>query len=161
MNSNKNLPASAVLVLMMTLSGCLSPSGNQDNKVDPPASSPASVAPQQGEIQNISNAELERLVAEGVTLVHIRRPDDWQATGVVSGSKKLTFVDGAGNMNPQFFPMLMALAPTDKPVALICRTGNRTMAAAQMLTRAGGYSKVYNVTHGITGWLAERRPVVR
>jgi rhodanese-related sulfurtransferase len=39
-------------------------------------------------------------------------------------------------------------------VVLICRTGNRTDALARMLIEQAGYQQVYNVTHGITSWIA-------
>jgi rhodanese-related sulfurtransferase len=58
-----------------------------------------------------------------------------------------------------FLAKIQQVAPTDKPVALICRTGNRTRAGADMLAQVG-YKQVYNVTHGITGWIKEGKAVV-
>ena len=44
---------------------------------------------------------------------------------------------------------------------LICRTGNRTRAASEYLAKSLGYTNVYNVDRGITGWISERRDVVK
>jgi len=44
---------------------------------------------------------------------------------------------------------------------LICRTGNRTKAASEALVKQLGYKNVMNVTTGITGWIAEKRPVTK
>jgi rhodanese-related sulfurtransferase len=50
------------------------------------------------------------------------------------------------------------LVPIDKSVILLCRLGNRTIPACQLLADAG-YSKIYNVTAGITAWIAEGMPI--
>jgi rhodanese-related sulfurtransferase len=64
-------------------------------------------------------------------------------------------------VQPGFFENLATVAPKDKPVAIICRTGNRTSQLARELMEKHGYTKVYNVKDGITGWLASGQPVLR
>ncbi|WP_020558218.1 rhodanese-like domain-containing protein [Thiofilum flexile] len=113
-----------------------------------------------GKIEDINNAQLQTLLDQGITLVDIRRPDEWQQTGIINGSKLLTLFDAKGNIDPTFPSKIAQLAPTNKPVAIICRTGNRTQIGAQMLSQAG-YSQVYNVQRGIASWMAEKRPVVQ
>ncbi len=115
--------------------------------------------PQAGGYSNIDNAKLKELVAQGVVLVDIRRQEEWQQTGIIKGSKTITFFDKTGRINPNFVPEFTALVKQDQPVALICRTGNRTQAASQAVAQQLGYKSVMNVTHGITGWIAEKRPV--
>lgn len=109
---------------------------------------------------NIGNAELKTLLTQGTPLYDIRRPEEWRHTGVIDGSRKLTFVDAAGRANPEFLSEFSANIAKDAPVILICRTGNRTDALARELA-AQGYRKIYNVRDGISGWLGERNPVVR
>jgi rhodanese-related sulfurtransferase len=46
-------------------------------------------------------------------------------------------------------------------VILICRVGNRSSVIANMLVEQAGYSKVYNVTDGITRWIKDGNPVSR
>ena len=111
-------------------------------------------------VQNISNAELEALQKQGVTLIDIRLPEEWQQTGVVKDSQLLTFFNANGTVNPKFVSQATAMVPEGGEVALICRTGNRTRAAADMLIKAGVYPRVFNVTNGITGWIAAGKPVV-
>jgi rhodanese-related sulfurtransferase len=108
---------------------------------------------------NIDNAGLERLLDQGVPLFDVRRPEEWQETGVVSGSQRLTFVDASGRVSPGFIESLTDAVPRDQPIALICRTGNRTDVLARHLVERMGYSRVYNVRDGITGWIGEGRPV--
>lgn len=103
---------------------------------------------------------MQALLDKGITLVDIRLPEEWQQTGVVEGSKLLTLFEKNGSVAPDFMANLQKMVPSDKPVALICRTGNRTRAGAQMLAQAG-YAQVYNVTQGITGWIREGKPVIK
>lgn len=109
---------------------------------------------------NVDNDELKTLLDQGATLVDIRRPEEWKQTGVVEGSNTLTFFFASGRVNPQFIPKIQDIAAKDKPLVLICRTGNRTRAASEFLAKEMGYTQVYNVKHGITSWIAEKRPVV-
>ncbi len=41
--------------------------------------------------------------------------------------------------------------PKDKDVALVCRSGNRSMQAARVL-KSNGYQKIWNVSRGMSGW---------
>jgi rhodanese-related sulfurtransferase len=69
-----------------------------------------------------------QITAAPVLLVDIRRPEEWVETGVLPNALLITFESPA-----QF---LRALAPhlqPGQPVALICRTGNRTAQAARIL----------------------------
>lgn len=110
---------------------------------------------------NVDNNELKTLIAQGVPVYDVRRPDEWRTTGVVEGSHTLTYVDKSGRANPGFMPRFAAEVGKDKPVILICRTGNRTDKLARELMEQHGYTKVYNVRDGITGWIAAKNPVVK
>lgn len=111
---------------------------------------------------NISNDELQSLMDQGVTVVDIRRPEEWLQTGVVKGSETITLFDASGRIKDSFFTKLEKAAPnkTD-PIVLICRTGNRTQAGSELLADHLGYSSVHNVRDGITAWIMENRFVER
>ena len=110
---------------------------------------------------NVDDDQLKTLINQGVPLYDIRRPEEWRETGVVEGSRKLTFVDAGGRPNPEFLPRFTAEVGKDDPVVLICRTGSRTDKLARELMEKQGYTQVYNVRHGITGWIAGNNPVVK
>ena len=109
---------------------------------------------------NVDNTQLKEQVALRVPVYDIRRTEEWRQTGVVEGSRKLTYVDAAGQPNPEFLPRFTAEVGKNDPVVLICRTGSRTDALARELA-ALGYTRVYNVRHGITRWIGDGNPVVR
>ena len=113
------------------------------------------------EIVNIDNEELARLSARGVPVIDVRTDGEWKESGVLAGSKLITFFDEAGRSNPPLWlEKIKAYAKPDQPVAVICRSGRRSQAVAQYLSEQAGYKTVYNVSKGMNGWLGEGRPVV-
>ena len=122
------------------------------SKTETAAADSATTSAQQGSVSNISNDELQALLDKKVTLIDIRLPEEWQQTGIVADSHRITLFQKDGSVTPDFLAKVQKVAAPDKPVALICRTGNRTRAGAEMLAQVG-YKQVYNVTHGITGWI--------
>jgi rhodanese-related sulfurtransferase len=112
------------------------------------------------EVNHIDNEELVRLLAAGVPVIDIRTEGEWKETGIVKGSHLITFFDEKGRADaPAWLDKLRAIAKPGEPVAVICRTGNRTRVVAQFLDQQAGYKKVYNVKNGIVGWLKESRAV--
>ena len=115
----------------------------------------------QAEIINVETAELEALIKSGVPVIDIRTQPEWDQTGVIQGSKLLTFFDENGKHNaPAWLDKVKPYAKPDQPVIVICRSGNRTQAVSNFLSQQVGYAKVYNVKYGINRWLKENRPVV-
>jgi rhodanese-related sulfurtransferase len=113
------------------------------------------------EVVNIDNAELARLSASGVAVIDIRTEPEWKESGVIPGSKLMTFFDEKGRADPPaWLEKVKAVVRPDQPVILICRSGNRTRAATQFLSQQAGYHTVYNATTGISSWAKEGRPMV-
>jgi rhodanese-related sulfurtransferase len=106
---------------------------------------------------NISPDEAHKLAAEKkVILIDIRRPDEWAETGVGEHAIRLQMED------PMFAAKLNAAMGNDrtKPVALICRTANRTRTVQQALMQSG-YTRVINVEGGMIGNAADKGWIAR
>lgn len=97
-----------------------------------------------------------------VRLIDIRTPDEWRQTGVAPEAGRVDFYRG-----PQaLLSGVLEMVGGDKnaPIALICRTGNRTTQAQKFL-QAQGFTRVYNVKEGMAGsaagpgWLKRGLPV--
>lgn len=92
--------------------------------------------------------------------VDIRRPDEWQATGVPRGAVTAML------QAPDFLDRVSEAAGGDRtrPVVLICRSGNRSMQGMALL-RDAGFTQVAHVAEGMAGssygpgWLARGLPV--
>ena len=120
----------------------------------------AAVAPVSAEVINIDNRELARLIDEGVPVVDVRTPPEWESTGVIAGSHLMMFFDERGGYDARsWLTELGTVTDPSRPVILICRTGNRTTTISSFLDRQVGFATVYNVEHGITAWIEDDRPV--
>lgn len=99
-----------------------------------------------------------------LTLIDIRRPDEWRQTGVAEGALRINMVHPQGVRG--FIRQVSAEigGQRDAPIALICRTGNRTTHMQKALQEAG-FTNVYHVPEGMVGsragpgWIARGLPV--
>ena len=112
------------------------------------------------EVIDIDNAELAQLVKSGVTVIDIRTRAEWEETGIVPGSKLLTYFDERGRADPGWLEKLKPMARPGDPIVVICRSGNRTRPVSQLLSQQAGYPTVYNVKKGIKGWIGNGGAVV-
>lgn len=95
-----------------------------------------------------------------VILVDIRRPEEWTDTGVAEGAIRLDMT------SPIFEARLAGLRAENpgKPIAIICRTANRTRAVQDILGKRG-WRDLVNVKGGMlgdgqnSGWLEEKLPL--
>lgn len=97
-----------------------------------------------------------------LTVIDIRTPEEWRQTGVVPGAGRVDFYRGPAHL----LQGVLEHTGGDRnaPIALICRTGNRTTQAQKFL-QAQGFTQVYNVKEGMVGsaagpgWLRRGLPV--
>ncbi|MCW8929128.1 MAG: rhodanese-like domain-containing protein [Gammaproteobacteria bacterium] len=113
------------------------------------------------EVGQLSNEQMKELLAQNVPLIDIRRPDEWKSTGVVSGSKLLTFFDARGNYDMEkWLTELDKIAGKNDKFILICRSGNRTGQISNFLDKKLGYTQVYHLQKGIKNWIRSGDKVV-
>jgi len=99
------------------------------------------------EISNISTDELAKKLESGdnqVVYIDVREPDEY-AAGHVPGIMNLplsTLSEDSANFSK------------DAEVVIICRSGNRSMQAAEKL-RDFGFTKLVNVQGGMNDWNGE------
>ncbi len=87
------------------------------------------------------------LRAGELVVIDVRRPEEWLQTGRPSGAHGVVLQD------PAFFEKIAALTKgnMETPLALFCRSGNRSGQAAAALARAG-YSNIANIKGGVIAW---------
>jgi rhodanese-related sulfurtransferase len=83
-------------------------------------------------------------------IVDVRNPDEWATTGIPAGAALIPL--------PQFEQRAPQELPKDKPIYVICNSGNRSTVASAVLIK-DGYKKVYNIDGGIQAWLRAGLPV--
>lgn len=101
-------------------------------------------------------------VSDKITLVDIRRPDEWAKTGSGEGAHRLDM------RRKDFIPELMKLVDGDpsKPVAVICARGHRSFRMSRALKNAG-FTNIIDVPEGMLGsskgpgWIKRNLPLNR
>jgi rhodanese-related sulfurtransferase len=94
--------------------------------------------------------EAERRQQAGALLIDVREPGEW-----ASGHAPAATLIPLGQLGAR-----LADIPREREVLLICRSGNRSGMAQQMLARQG-YDKALNVTGGMLAWAQAGLPVER
>jgi rhodanese-related sulfurtransferase len=95
-------------------------------------------------VQEMTPAEVEA-VREDVQLVDVREPAEWQAGRI----------EGALHVPLASLPARLGEIDRDRPVVLVCRTGNRSYQATRFLAEQGYDAR--NLAGGVHTWLREGR----
>ena len=99
-----------------------------------------------------------------VTIIDIRRPDEWHQSGLPAGTERAMVRLSRGPN--EFLHKIAKLTQGDKskPIALICTAGVRFGYAAKLLA-SRGYTQVMDISEGMlgnghgAGWLARDLPI--
>ncbi len=101
-------------------------------------------------------AELLQTRPEAV-LIDCRSEMEFLFVGHPQGAILIPWYDGPDwELNPHFLGQVRKAASHQRPVILICRSGNRSKEAGAYLEQHG-FSEVYNILHGFEGDLNEQR----
>jgi len=148
------LPILAIVILMLALAaaGCSSQETGSSTGTEAPATvEPAPAGEGFGWVTvDVQTANEALSSNDGAQLVDVREPEEWAETGVPKGAVLIPL----GDLESQAASELAA----DRPVYVICRSGNRSQTGSDILVGLG-FAEVYNVDGGITAWLAAGLPV--
>ena len=96
----------------------------------------------------------EMLEHSDMIVVDIRTEPEWRQTGIVPGSKCITFFDIYGNYDAEgFLKQIDALGGKDVHIGLICRTATRTRQVAMFMHQQG--YRVQNLLGGVMKLMQE------
>ena len=85
--------------------------------------------------------------------VDCRSEMEYLFVGHPKGAILVPWNDGPNwDVNPEFVSHVKKATSVNRPVILICRSGNRSLDAGRALEEAG-FTKIYNVLHGFEGEL--------
>jgi len=95
-------------------------------------------------------------VNKDAVLIDCRSEFEFLFVGHPVGAILVAWYDGVDwDLNPHFVGQVRMAASHDRPVILICRSGNRSREAGLALENSG-FTNVYNVLHGFEGELDEQ-----
>jgi len=100
--------------------------------------------------QELTPAEVVRLMNQGDTLLLDVREDSELAQGKIAGAKHIPLKNVVKRVSE-------VEKDKEKNVVVYCRVGNRSgLACSQLLKH--GFEKVYNLKGGITAWQSDNLP---
>lgn len=104
-------------------------------------------------IKSVSSPVFHRVIEQpGAQIVDVRAPEEY-ASGHIGGATNI-------NVNSDdFVEKANAALKKSEPVYVYCRSGKRSLKAADLLAKAG-YS-IINLDNGILGWEKDGFPVVK
>ena len=126
---------------------------------------PVLASPANAEVLTPAAAEA-RAVAGQLTIIDVRLPQEWAATGLPAGAVGISLQDPKtlGARAGFVDDVLHALREhRDAPLAVICAAGTRSAVAAELLAKSG-FTKVYDISEGVSGgphgpgWLQRHLP---
>jgi rhodanese-related sulfurtransferase len=88
-------------------------------------------------------------IGDDAYLLDVREPDEWSA-GHAPGARHIPMME---------IPARLAELPTERDVAVICRSGGRSGQVVAYLM-GNGWDNVRNVEGGMQDWAAAGRPLV-
>lgn len=119
----------------------------KDPSAAPPPAAPAAAAEDEdeGDGRELTPAALKTRLAEGgkVLLLDVREPSEWAETGVIAGARTVSLgqLEQADDLDPQGVWIAY------------CRSGRRSLQAAEVLARRG-FRSVVSLRGGIQAWKA-------
>ncbi len=98
---------------------------------------------------NINISEAAARLKDGAFLLDVRQPEEW-VEGHVEGAVLIPL----GELQAR-----LSEIPTDQDVLIICRSGNRSSQARDLL-RAAGLERTTSIIGGMNAWIADGLPVI-
>lgn len=108
------------------------------------------LGPRMHGVKSIAAADYMKMRHEKHTLIDVREDDEWE-TGHAPGAHHIPLGELRANL---------AHIPKDKPIVVICASGNRSAIAATLLAK-NGCTQVLNFSGGMGSWIRAGLPVVR
>jgi rhodanese-related sulfurtransferase len=137
------MAAVAGIVVVVVLGGFLAVGTGLGGSSPTPTPAPTAVALAAIPAPDIEPAEAAQRWAEGALLLDVREQDEWDA-GHIPGTTHIPL---------SVLQTRIGELPDDQTILVICRSGNRSQQARDLIL-AAGLSNVTSVNGGVRGWQA-------
>lgn len=108
---------------------------------------------QDKEYEDLSVGEYREAFGQGQshTLLDVRTVEEY----------RMGHLPGAINIPLDQLGRRVKELPANKPVVVVCATGNRSVSGSRAVAAAGKYPKVYNLKGGTMAWARQGLPIER
>ena len=100
--------------------------------------------PAGGGVQDVDSAELQALIDQGVHVIDVRTPGEFDAGRI----------PGAENVPVNEIEAASATWDRSQPIAVYCATGSRSISAVEYLA-SQGFSTIYHLNEGMVAWTGQ------
>ena len=104
---------------------------------------------------------VEKMIEDNITMIDVRRPEEWNRTGVIKNIHHLTFFDEYGNYDLENWmnQFQKIVTSENQTFVLVCAHARRTKIIGDFLIEQG-YKNTSHLFGGMALWLQELRPVL-
>ena len=108
-------------------------------------------------LQNVLPKEISALLEENAAIIDIRTEQEWNSTGLIKGSHKLTFFDSFGNYDLEAWVKSFQeiVKNKDDKFVLVCAHAHRTQNVGDYLAQKLEYTNAYHLQGGIALWISQ------
>ena len=105
------------------------------------------------QLLSLNEEKLFFLMEKKLLLIDIRTEQEWQLTGVIEGSYKISAFDSKGNLNPNFLKMYKKNVKENDHVVFISDKGEISSILANGFIENLGMKNIYSLKGGIQEWI--------
>ena len=105
------------------------------------------------QLLSLNEEKLFFLMEKKLILIDIRTEKEWQLTGVIEGSYKISAFDSKGNLNPNFLKMYKKNVKENDHVVFISDKGEVSSILANGFIENLGMKNIYSLKGGIQEWI--------
>ncbi|AJD01656.1 rhodanese domain protein [Campylobacter lari] len=103
-------------------------------------------------LAEVKNIDIDADVLENYQVIDVRKPSEWVQTGTIKNAIKISFYNEDGSVNENFVEEVKKIS-SDKPIAIVCRSGSRSAKASALLDQNG--VEVTNLKGGMNALLSQ------
>jgi rhodanese-related sulfurtransferase len=114
------------------------------------------------EVVDLQPRIVEKMIEDNIVMIDVRRQDEWDRTGIIKNSYKLTFFDEYGNHNLEKWmsEFEKLVSSKEQTFVLICAHANRTRTIGNFLI-AQGYKNTAHLFGGMALWAQELKETIK
>ncbi|MPB17070.1 rhodanese-like domain-containing protein [Campylobacter lari] len=103
-------------------------------------------------LAEVKNIDINAEILENYQVIDVRKPSEWAQTGTIKNAIKISFYKEDGSVNKNFIEEIKKIS-SNKPIAIVCRSGSRSAKASALLDQNG--IEVTNLKGGMNALLSQ------
>ncbi|EGK8091243.1 rhodanese-like domain-containing protein [Campylobacter lari] len=103
-------------------------------------------------LAEVKNIDINADILENYQVIDVRKPSEWAQTGTIKNAIKISFYNEDGSVNKNFVEEIKKIS-SNKPIAIVCRSGSRSTKASALLDQNG--IEVTNLKGGMNALLSQ------